>query len=306
MRARLIHNPRAGGAEHAAEELAGALGVALRRAFRDEPVEVVHGDLASKSIPEWIAESPVDLVVAAGGDGTIARAVRALAGSSTALAIVPLGTANNIARSLGLELDPTAVIAGLAAPVKRRLDLGVASGTWGERHFVEAAGVGIFQFILEYEVSSRDKNPHDARTVMLEKLLRGYAPRRWNFRIDGVSRSEELVLLEAMVMRSTGPRLRLAPAADPFDGALDVVVVRRSDVSELERYLRALLGGDEGATPDLETVRARHVHLELAGSSLRLDDGILPEKGPRPDTLDLRLAPGALELWLPAPRRAGG
>lgn len=303
MRARLIHNPRAGGAEHTAEELAGALRDALRRGFAGQPVEVVHGaDFASKSIHAWIAESPVDLVVAAGGDGTIARAVRALAGSATPLAIVPLGTANNIARSLGLALDPTEVIAGLVAPVKRRLDLGIASGTWGERHFVEAAGVGLFQFILEYEVSSRDKNPRDARKVMLEKLLRGYAPRRWKFRVDGVEHDEELVLLEAMVMRSTGPRLRLAPSADPFDGVLDVVVARRSDVVELERYLRALLDGDEGATPDLETVRARHVHLELAGSSLRLDDGILPEEGPRPYAVDLRLAPSAVEVWLPAPR----
>src|SRR5690606_7135637 len=86
---------------------------------------------------------PGDLVVAAGGDGTFGRVARRLVGSDRPLAILPLGTANNVARHLGLALDPSRAIAQLASAEERRMDVGVARGSFGTRLFFEGAGLGL-------------------------------------------------------------------------------------------------------------------------------------------------------------------
>ena len=75
-------------------------------------------------LPE-VFDVPIDCVVAAGGDGTVARAGRALAGGNIALAILPLGTANNIASSLGISGSPEEAIAAWQHQRMVRIDVGV-------------------------------------------------------------------------------------------------------------------------------------------------------------------------------------
>ena len=98
-------------------------------------------------------ESP-EIVVAAGGDGTVALAARLLARRSIPLAILPLGTANNIAKSAGIEGSIDDIIAGWHTARRRPLDIGVADGGWGRRHFVEAVGGGLIPTaIVENELA---------------------------------------------------------------------------------------------------------------------------------------------------------
>ncbi|AKU97618.1 Diacylglycerol kinase-related protein [Labilithrix luteola] len=297
MRALLIHNATAGGSSHPPE----ALMAALKRAGFDVRYMPARGKKDGKKKADVLVEERIDLVVAAGGDGTIARTVRAIAGQPIPLAIAPLGTANNVARSLGLYGDPLDQLVRLGRPVRRKLDIGIAGGAWGEWRFVEAAGVGLFQHVLEHDASSKDKALDKARALLLARLETGRISRPWELSLDGEMLADDFVLFEAMIMRSIGPRLRFAPTADPFDGFFDVVMVRERDKTKLQRYLRALLAGDEGATPDIETRRARHVHVRLSGASVRIDDNVLPEEGePRSEHGDFRIMPGAVELWLPS------
>lgn len=294
MRARLMFNPKAGGGKHDVDELVARL--------RGANFDVLYSPEESRdAVVRW-AREPVDVIVAAGGDGTVARAARALAFERPALAILPLGTANNIARTLGLTGHLSDVLEGLTHPHKRRLDIGLATGPWGERRFVEACGVGLFQHAIEHDTSSKDKRLSRARRLLLAKLEAGHRPTAWELELDGVRRSSELLLLEVMLGRSIGPRLRFAPNADPFDGLFDVVLAHATDGPRLVRYLKALLDGDEDAVPDLEVVRARRLsmhNMHVAGNSVRVDDNVV-----RPDLETLRDArfevlPGAVEVWLP-------
>ncbi|AKF05505.1 diacylglycerol/lipid kinase family protein [Sandaracinus amylolyticus] len=263
----------------------------------------MRASLSPAQDPAWLDRKP-DLAVAAGGDGTVAATVRALVGRNVPLAIVRLGTANNIALTLGLDGSPEELLEGLRHPIRRRLDVGIAGGAWGERLFVESAGVGLFQHVLEHEASSADKSQERGLGVLLDELRR-HRPRAWSITVDGADRSGEYLLVEAMNIASLGPRVRLAPDADPFDGALDVVLVRERDRRALTSYLAALRAGDHGARLEVPTERARHVHVRLAGASARLDDDIVSGPGQPPsEHLDLRVLAGAVELWLPRPRRA--
>lgn len=127
MRAILLHNPGAGSGDTAAEDLLAALacgGVTARYCSTKAP-----------DFPDALRE-PADLVVVAGGDGTVVKAIDHLRARNTPVAILPLGGANNIARSLGVEGDPIEMArAGWQQTEVRRLDIGTASGPWGKRVF---------------------------------------------------------------------------------------------------------------------------------------------------------------------------
>src|SRR5438309_10222651 len=92
MRVTLMHNPKAGDAEHGGKQLMTALAKAGHHATYQS---------TKKSDYKKALKKPTDLVLAAGGDGTVGKSARRLIGSGSPLGVLPLGTANNLARSLG-------------------------------------------------------------------------------------------------------------------------------------------------------------------------------------------------------------
>ena len=128
----LLHNPTAGAAHPNADELMRQLKAAGFRPKYQSSKEDYRQTLRKR----W------DLVIVAGGDGTVARVARRLRNRDIPLAILPIGTANNIARALGLNGDIEALISHLRRAKPKRLDIGVARGPWGKRRFLEAVGFG--------------------------------------------------------------------------------------------------------------------------------------------------------------------
>ena len=269
MRVTLMHNPKAGGdAAASKDDLLGLL--------EGAGMEPVYVNTKKDDLDDALAD-PGALVIAAGGDGTIAKVVRRIAGRGIPLAILPFGTANNIARSLGIEGDAASLIEALGAvPLRhasrRRLDVGVARARWGERRFVEGAGAGLIAALLatdaRQEKATKDHTDDPERRVELGlELLRRVAgemeARRWRVTADGQSLVGDYVMVEAVNIRSLGPRVRLAPDANPGDGKLDLVLVREAGRAALVEYLERLLAGESPDPP----VRARRVHtVRIAGA----------------------------------------
>jgi diacylglycerol kinase (ATP) len=124
----LLHNPTAGAKHPPADELI----IAATQAG----IHPTYFSTKDKRYKAALRKS-WDLVIVAGGDGTVARAVRELKDRSTPLAILPIGTANNIARSVGIVGEPKSLLSRLpAAPIKS-LDVGLAKGPWGKSIFLE-------------------------------------------------------------------------------------------------------------------------------------------------------------------------
>jgi len=133
MRITLIHNPKAGDANHGRKQLMAALAKAGHHAIYHSPKE--------RGFKKALKQ-PTDLVLAAGGDGTTAKVAHALVDSGVPLSVLPLGTANNLARALGFVASPEEIIARLEGGKKRAFDVGLAYGPWGERYFLKLqAGV---------------------------------------------------------------------------------------------------------------------------------------------------------------------
>ncbi len=304
MHVTLIHNPGAGsGGQPDAARLE-----ALLRA---------HGHVTryqSAHAPDWQAalDEPADLVAIAGGDGTVGRVARAMVGCPIPFTVLPLGTANNISKTLGLTDQPfDALVGGWVSGRLVAVDVGVASGPWGCRHFLEAFGAGLFACTLpEADQSKTLENlgSGEARVAYALQLLRerldACPPRSLAVTLDGRDRSGEYLLFEAMNIHYVGPNLYLAPAGDLADGMLDVLLVSESERDVLAHYLATWQNGMLWPA-ELPTCRAAKIELAWQGDPLHADDHVWSESAFAPPAAPARVTLGvsgqALRFLLPAP-----
>ena len=245
-----------------------------------------------------VCREPHDCVAAAGGDGTVARAGRALAFGHMPLAIVPLGTANNIAASLGIDADPERAINAWKGQHVVRVDVGAVEDALGRCLFLEGVGVGLLPAGIEAGRKALPKNSgHDpiaavtkARKLFLETLLK-LEPRRYRLSIEGTSLDEESLLVEILNIPAVGPRIRLSNEANPADGLLSVVVAGPADRELIAEHLRG--GWDDGQRhAQLKTWRATHV--EVGGwHDYHVDDEVRVANG---ETVSIHIEPGALPV----------
>jgi diacylglycerol kinase family enzyme len=296
MRVTLIHNPEAGDDD-------APDGEALVRLIRRAGHSVLY---QSARESHWTAalEAPADLVVAAGGDGTVGRVARRMIGRDVPMAAISLGTANNIARSLGLANLPIGAQVGAwcdAQPVA--LDAGRATGVWGRRFFIEGLGLGLFASLAAEGAGLSVKSA----VATLRKHLPYTRARPIRAVLDGADISGDYLLFEVMNMPLVGPNLFLAPAARPDDGRLDVVMVRREDRDVLADYLAAWEAGVLAA-PTLPVFQGRSLSIGPGRHIVHVDDRLAPldRKEPEPSQpgIEVDVVIGALRFLLPEPAGA--
>ena len=243
----------------------------------------------------------VDLVVAAGGDGTVATAAGVAFRTSAPLAMLPLGTANNIASSLGVSAPAFDLIASWATARRVPFDLGRARASSKEWLVVEGVGGGLVPAGIaraKAELKARPKMPPsneiDAALRAFHDTLLDLAPRPWTLTVDGQGISDEFLLVEVLNIRSIGPNLVFAPDATPSDGCFDVVLAQESHREELLTYLDHRAAGRPTRLA-LPCRRARHVVigrcLELHVDDERIDTCEL-------GTMAVHIEPAAINVLL--------
>ena len=304
MQVTLVHNEDSGDDGQPDSE---AIAVAIRDAG--------HGVTSISTRDAWRAalDQAADLVAIAGGDGTVRRVAGALVGRRVPFAILPRGTANNIATALGLAgVSVDAIVAGWPRAVRRGLDLLIARGPWGETALIEGFGMGLFASTMA-GLDARNNLPlahvDDAAgkiSTVVDRLrarLADYPAAAVRATLDGRDISGAYVLIEALNIPFVGPNLHLAPEADPGDGVFDVVLVSERDRRALDRYLASRLAGRLPAAR-LPLTRARHLTLDWTGFEVHLDDETWPGTTAgfslEPGAIDIRVDPRAGEFLAPA------
>jgi diacylglycerol kinase (ATP) len=270
---------------------------ALRSTIEAAGHEVL-GMVEPQTEPELRLDKRTELVVAAGGDGTVGRVAARLAGLGLPLAILPFGTANNIATSLGILGSTTELVASWSADRRMYMDLGTAHGPWGTRYFVESMGAGLVPSGI-HVMDSEEHPESDQPRQMLHKALRKFldvlrqmAPHPCRLGLDGEDSEEELLLVQVLNLRAVGPGLELAPDGDPSDGLFDVVTAGEAERKLVERYLHDRIEGRPAALR-LPVRRARQV--EITGfDRIHIDDEVEPDLGGK--TVLVKPAPWAIEV----------
>jgi YegS/Rv2252/BmrU family lipid kinase len=237
MRATCIINPRAGHKPQPAR-IADAIFAFAREhswdvetRFTAAPGEATA--LARNALPAS------DVVVAVGGDGTLHEVASALVGSKVALGIVPCGSGNGFARSLGIPMAFARAIPALDASRAVAVDVGTVNG----EPFFATAGIG-----LDAEISLRFAQGRHGRGILpyfwygLVAWM-AHQPQQLTIRIgDSVHRDAPLALVVANTEQYGGGAV-IAPGASPFDGLLNVCSVRPASVFRIAYDLPRLFNG---------------------------------------------------------------
>jgi diacylglycerol kinase (ATP) len=268
MRTLLLHNPTAGD---------GSLNVDnLETALSRSGCSVTSFSKSEDNYETALGE-PWDLVAVAGGDGTVAKAARHLLDRNVPLALLPTGTANNVAYSLDLLGDAEEIAANLEGAPTRPLDLGSAKGPWGECSFIEAVGLGAFAPAL---TRSDPKPPFEHRIRLgreaLCKAIAEAEPHRFALTVDGEALDGEFLFVEVLNLRFSGPRLRVAYFAEPGDQMLDIVLLCEDQRQTMLDWVRAV---PEETPPPVLVHTGRNVTMAWDGAPLRLDDRVCPPDG---------------------------
>jgi diacylglycerol kinase family enzyme len=295
-----MHNPKAGRGKHTKKDLMAALANAGHHAIYQSTKKSGYKKALKKS---------TDLVLAAGGDGTVGKIGRELIDTGVPLSVLPLGTANNLARSLGFIASPEEIITGLARGKRRAFDVGLARGPWGKRYFFESVGGGLLADYLhktEAKTKKTKKLSEEQEMARHVSLLRGmlheYPAQKWELEIDGEDTSDRYILWEAMNIRSVGPALYLASQAATRDCRLDFVCVREGDRPLFMEYLDARLAGRRSKFP-LPLRRFRDLKVVWQKSPLHFDDKLWPRKNQKPKSpseIEITVKPSALVILQPA------
>jgi diacylglycerol kinase (ATP) len=235
-------------------------------------------------------------VIAGGGDGTISEIVNALAKTEVELGILPLGTGNDLARTLGIPLDDLPSALAIARTGKVRLmDLILAEADDAPPSYVVNVAAGGFSGQVDEQLDEDEKKRWGPLAYVWTALkvlpdVTGYETTlTWS---DGTK--ERLHLLNVIVAngRSVAGGWAVAPTAEIDDGLIDVVLVKSGSALDIAAAAARLVAGDYLDSDCIEHRRVRSVRVESDPEMWFNVDGELLTKRP----VTFRIVPGALRV----------
>jgi diacylglycerol kinase (ATP) len=283
----LFHNPDAGSSDHSQKE--------LRSHIEEAGFSVIFSTTEAGDVKKVIPDS-TDYVAIAGGDGMIRKVVdqmleRRMIDGMFTLGVIPLGTANNIARTLGLPMEAADVALRWRKGATRLIDAGRISGLKDRSFFLEGLGCGLVPLLIKEmkEMDKKTASPEEELELALEHLLKlagTMKPQLCTLEVDDQSFRGKLLLAEVMNIKTVGPNLALSPEADPSDGVFDVVYVTEDDRDALMEFVR---GQINGKNKPLAAHRLRGTKVKLVSESFPFHvDDKLHDPGKDGVTIDLR------------------
>jgi diacylglycerol kinase (ATP) len=288
MDALLFHNPRAGSGDHSKKDMLAVLSSAGLR--------VTYCSTKGPDFKAMLKET-ADLVVVAGGDGTVRKVITGIVDRGIPIAILPLGTANNLATSLGIGGDMRRHAAGWETGRRQRFDIGLVTAPWGKRPFVEAVGCGIFARAIGTKV---DKDATCEQKIQLGRdalldILKKADPLDVDIDIDGVRVEGDLLAVEALNIGYIGSRLPFYPEANSGDRVFDVVCIRREQRPDM---LDWLIAPDRTVSP-ATAVHGRRLRIEYdRDTPFRIDDE-LPDRPEKRSEIKVEVHGKPVEILLP-------
>jgi YegS/Rv2252/BmrU family lipid kinase len=283
---------------HAGKTFGGGLPELRRELARqgvEDPIwiEVPKSRYVPKQVKRAV-DKGAELVFAWGGDGTVQRCVDALAGSDTALAILPAGTANLLATNLGIPQDILKAVAIGLVGERRQLDVGRLGG----EHFAVMAGVGFdASMIQQADGSLKDRFGRVAYIWTGSQSLRA-KPFKAKITVDGAPwyEGDASCILVGNVGRLFGG-IEVFEDASPDDGRLEIGVVNADGVVDWMRTLARTAVGQAERSPLVQATSAKKIDVKLSRKVLYEIDG-----GDRSKVKSFKISvqPGAITICLPA------
>jgi len=296
MRAALIINPVSGNDEPNTAKVP-AIQAWLRDARIEADIHFTSPERPAGLIAREALATGVKTILAGGGDGTVSEVARELVHQPATLGILPIGTFNNIARSVGVLSDLPHAASIIAAGHVRKIDVGLANDS---RYFFEAAGAGLDAAL--FPLGEEIKSGRWSRIVEVLRRAWHYRPQLFTITLQGPSESKYTRTIHCralFVVAANGPYygggFTVAADARMRDGQLTVSIYRRFSKWELFRHFRSISGGRRAYSPKIETFNAVSATIASRRPMPVHADG--EPLGATPATF--RAIPGALRVFAP-------
>lgn len=223
-------------------------------------------------------EAGADIVCAVGGDGTMNEVARALIGTRVALAIIPCGSGNGLARHLHIPLDPIRAIELINTATIRQMDYGLIN----QHPFFCTCGVGFDAFISEKFAKAKLRGP---LTYVENVLTNGLKYNPETYDIDIIGEHEEHSTQKAFLIAcgnasQYGNNFYITPGASVRDGLLDVTIIKPFTVLDAPQVALQLVGGTVESNHLFSTFRCRNITIHRQKSGVIHYDGDPIMSGP--------------------------
>lgn len=290
----VVHNPGAGGnGADAIDEVRDALEDAGADA---ELLPVRNADITTKV--EDVLDDDFDLVLVAGGDGTVNAVANALAGSGPPMAVVPLGTRNHFAHDAGIPQDTQSAVDCAVAGTDIEVDLGRVA----DRAFVNNASIGLYpDFVQARDDRERRRNQARWRASLAAAALTWSDPPSLRLRVRGREDADEWRTTPILFVGNNEYETTLSRVGrrkSLSGGELCLYVARRREPFSAMRLASAALTGKLESDAGLDVLRGPRFQVDADHETLDVSvDGEIVALEP---PLDFRVEAGALRLRVPA------
>ncbi|MBO2516801.1 MAG: hypothetical protein CW338_05905 [Clostridiales bacterium] len=286
----VIYNPAAGNghAKNVAkqvEEILKNRGVSYALYATDSPGNATQ--LAREAV-----QRGSETVISIGGDGTISEIVRGLAGTKTALGIVPAGTGNDFIKSIDTPKDVQQATEFILSSAAKPTDVGMIN----DQPFMNECGTGFDVMVLDYAEKAK-------------KYVKGLLPYLWgiirtliHFKSvnmvysidDGEQINEEVLVCSAGNGRIIGGGIKICPEAVTDDGLFDIVIVKKISKLKLPLRLVQLLQGKVLQFKETEHCRAKKIFMKCPDMRVNVDGEVIPM-----EEATVQLLPGHILIHRP-------
>ena len=220
--------------------------------------------------------SEISAVIAVGGDGTVTEVAAGLAGGSTAMGIIPAGTGNDFVKSVRIPKDPETAMRFMLDRSARPVD----TGTLNDECFLNVCGTGFDVTVLE--CADDKKKKHRGLTpyfLGLLQAIRIFEPVDLQISHDGQSADGEYLICSVANGRCIGGGIPICPDANPSDGKLNLVMIRKVPRWKIPFYLPGLMLSRDltfritsHLLTESVTIRGKGLRFNIDGEIRRIDE----------------------------------
>lgn len=276
-KARIIYNPTSG-RETFRRELPYVL-QRLEEAGYETSAHATTGDGDAEAAAKYALSRSFDLVIAAGGDGTINEVIHGLAEQNhrPKLGVIPTGTTNDFARALHIPRDIAKAVDIIVDGYSQLLDIGRVN----DHYFINIAGGGkLTELTYDVPVKLKTLLGQLAYYVKGVEMLPSLKPARVKIEYDGNVIDEDIMVFLVSNSNSVGGFEKLAPNANLSDGLFDLLILKKVNLAEFVRIVTLAIRGAHLEDPNVIYKQAKHITVTpLEKMQLNLDGeygGLLP------------------------------
>lgn len=277
MRVKLLFNPNSGANDKSPTQLMDVIKEMQAWRFVCEPFMIEpHCDLY-KVVDEAIA-SGIKMIVVCGGDGTVSSAARAMIGKKAIFGIIPTGTRNNIALSLGIPRDISGAIAILRTGRRMKVDIGTSTVDNISTPFIELCSVGLFSALF----SAADDIQHGKITRIGDFLatLTTSPPSEIRLILENkeeIRRVGHIVLVSNMPY--VGTNYQISSLDSYHDGLLDVILFADLTKLDLIGYVLKGIDANKQEDPRIQRFRVQRIVVDTHPAMPIMADGVAIGEG---------------------------